>query len=285
MWKKIKPYVLHLRPRSFLIVFFHMFSGLFLGMLMIKHFNLDLIKLIIGFFTWVVCLNGATLAINSYYDKDEGAVGWLENPPRIPKYLNVFSWTLFAIGFILSSYINRKFFIAYTINFILSVLYSVPPFYWKRKTGFDLFVNALGYGVLTMYAGYSLLDVALTPQMIIILLVIFIMWGAGYPLTQIYQIEEDKNRGFKTLAIALGKKGSLIFSFILALLVLIILVISFILGYFSSRIFIMVPLFILGLVYLLNWYLKYKTINEKIEMYKGYLLMGLLDVFFIVIFF
>src|SRR5439155_20199656 len=51
-----------------------------------------------GLVIWVVLLNGGTLAINSVFDKDEGDIGYLIAPPRLPRHLLAFSVALLAGG-------------------------------------------------------------------------------------------------------------------------------------------------------------------------------------------
>src|SRR3989441_8047108 len=51
-----------------------------------------------GLGIWVVLLNGGTLAINSVFDRDEGDIGYLIAPPRLPRHLLPFSVALLAGG-------------------------------------------------------------------------------------------------------------------------------------------------------------------------------------------
>ena len=39
---------------------------------------------LLGLVLWVVCLNGGTLALNSAFDRDEGDIAYLRQPPTPP---------------------------------------------------------------------------------------------------------------------------------------------------------------------------------------------------------
>ena len=45
--------------------------------------------------------------------------------------------------------------LAYALCFVLSVLYSVPPFRLKAVAGADWLINMWGFGTLTPYAGWA----------------------------------------------------------------------------------------------------------------------------------
>src|SRR5690606_15305030 len=103
------------------------------------------------------CLNGGTLAINSAFDRDEGDIGYLDAPPPVPRHLLAFGMALMALGQLAAIVaLPRSFAAVYGACFVMSVLYSVPPFRWKAVAGLDLVINALGFGALTAYAGWTL---------------------------------------------------------------------------------------------------------------------------------
>ena len=87
----------------------------------------------------------------------------------------------------------------------LSVLYSVPPFRLKAVAGADWVINMLGFGTLTPYAGWAATGLPLGPGRAMVLLAFCPLFAALYPLTQLYQLEEDARRGDRTLALMLGR--------------------------------------------------------------------------------
>ncbi|MBI9048858.1 MAG: UbiA family prenyltransferase [Anaerolineaceae bacterium] len=202
------PYLLHLRPRAWFIVIAHMSVGFIIANgydQIFMHWKQWLLAAI----TWGIFGNGGTLAINSAYDKDEGDIGYLENPPPVPTHLARFSLILLGIGAILSIPLGLTYFLAYLLCAILSILYSVPPMRLKARAGFDVVINCIGYGGLTLFAGWAAAGRSIEAPIINLFFAFFFLFLGFYPLTQIYQIEEDVRRGDHTLAIALGKKRAL----------------------------------------------------------------------------
>jgi 4-hydroxybenzoate polyprenyltransferase len=206
-------YLLHTRPAEWPIMVAHTLVGYVLaagleGVLHGEH----LARVVLGLLLWVVCLNGGTLALNSAYDKDEGDIAYLRRPPPPPRYLAAFSLGLMFLGLLLASLLPGEFQTVYAICLVLSVLYSVPPFRLKAVPGADWLINMVGFGTLTPYAGWASTGLPLQAAAGVVLLGFCSLFAALYPLTQIYQFEEDSRRGDRTLALTLGVKGSLLVS-------------------------------------------------------------------------
>src|SRR6185436_20016112 len=159
---------------------------------------------------WVVFLNGGTLAINSVFDRDEGDIGYLNAPSPLPRYLLHFSVALLVGGQLLAIRLPLGFQIAYAICFALSVLYSVPPFRFKAVAGVDWVINMWGFGTLTPYAAWAATGRPLDLGHGLVLLAFCPLFAGLYPLTQLYQFDEDRRRGDRTLALILGMRTSLI---------------------------------------------------------------------------
>jgi len=172
--------------------------------------------LLLGWFIFVVLMNGGTLAINSAFDRDEGDVGYLKAPPEAPKYLAHVSGAMLAAAFLLCRLLPPAFAWATAACVLMSVLYSVPPVRLKSRAGWDLAINMLGYGLLTPLAGWGLTGAPLAPWFWKACIGFGFLFGSLYPATQIYQVEEDGARGDRTLAVALGVPGSLCAALLLA---------------------------------------------------------------------
>jgi len=204
-------YVLHLRPREWPIMAAHTSLGFVLsdgvlGLARAQRFG----ALAFGLFVWVVLGNGGTLALNSAFDRDEGDIGYLDAPPAPPKYLAEFAFGLMAGGQVLALLLPRGFALAYACCFAMSLLYSVPPVRLKAVAGADWLINMVGFGTLTPYAGWAITGRALPGGMAVVLWSFCALFASLYPLTQLYQFEEDRRRGDHTLALRFGMRGSLL---------------------------------------------------------------------------
>lgn len=207
-------YVLHLRPREWPIVAAHLLFGFFLA-----GAGADAGIAALGIFLFVIPLNGGTLAINSAFDRDAGDIGYLDAPPPPPRGLFTFGMALMVAGQIVSVlWLPPGFSAVYFACLAMSVLYSVPPFRWKAVAGLDLVINAIGFGVLTPLAGWTLARAPLGPAALLVLLGFGPLFAALYPLTQLYQFEEDRSRGDRTLALVLGMHNALRFAVGMAVL-------------------------------------------------------------------
>jgi len=103
----------------------------------------------------------------------------------------------------------RGFASAYAVCLALSLLYSVPPVRLKAVAGFDWLINMVGFGTLTPFAGYALTGRPVSEAHLLVLLAFCPLFACLYPLTQLYQFEEDRARGDRTLALILGTRRSL----------------------------------------------------------------------------
>jgi 4-hydroxybenzoate polyprenyltransferase len=114
--------------------------------------------------------------------------------------------------------------LAYGVCLALSILYSVPPFRLKAVAGADWLINMWGFGTLTPFAGWAATGRPLDPARGLVLLAFCPLFAALYPLTQLYQMEEDDRRGDRTLALRLGLRRSLVVAVLCAGLALALLV-------------------------------------------------------------
>jgi len=212
-------YVLHLRPAEWPIMAAHTALGFVLaaGLLPALH-GVRANTLLYALIVWVVFLNGGTLALNSAFDNDEGDIGYLDAPPPPPRRLAAVSLALLGAGQLLALALPIGFVLAYALCFLMSVAYSVPPVRLKAVGGVDWLINMVGFGTLTPYAGWAATGRALDAPHALALLAFCPLFAALYPLTQLYQFEEDRRRGDRTLALMLGMRVSLIVALLAMLL-------------------------------------------------------------------
>ena len=203
-------YLLHMRPAEWPIMAAHTALGYLLAVgLEGTRQGMHVGAALTGLGLWVVCLNGGTLAINSAFDRDEGDIAYLRSPPPAPRRLFAFGLAMMGAGQVGALALGMPFAIAYAFCFLLSVLYSVPPVRLKAVAGADWTINVIGFGAMTPLAGWLATGVALRRPEAIAMLAFAPLFGALYPLTQLYQVDEDRRRGDRTFAVRLGARRSL----------------------------------------------------------------------------
>jgi 1,4-dihydroxy-2-naphthoate octaprenyltransferase len=159
----------------------------------------------------------ASNGYNSYFDKDEGSIGALKNPPKVSRELYVTALLLDALAIILGLLVSWQFTIMIFIYGLVSKAYSHPSVRLKRWPLTSWIIAGLFQGYFTFMACYmginnyglevfSDLDI-FYPAVLSSLL----LWGS-YPMTQIYQHDEDFKRGDITLSLKLGISGTFHFT-------------------------------------------------------------------------
>jgi len=202
---RLTPYILHLRPMEWPIMTAHFLLGTFLA----TGFHSPWKPALLGWFVFVALLNGGTLAINSAFDQDEGDIGYLRQPPKPPRHLLHVSAAMLALSLGLGFLLPPVFAWSNAACVVMSVLYSVPPIRLKARAGWDALINCVGFGALTPLAGWGLTGLPVAPGMRSLAVGFGFLFAALYPPTQLYQIDEDRGRGDRTLAIVLGESASL----------------------------------------------------------------------------
>src|SRR5690348_2033171 len=158
------------------------------------------------FFILHFLLYPASNGYNSYFDKDEKSIGGLKNPPPVRKGLYFLSLTLDGAAIILGYIkINTTFAVMVLIYGIVSKAYSHPAIRLKKFAWTSWIITGLFQGLFTFtmaYLGVNDFDItqALKKEIIIPGALTSAMLWANYPLTQVYQHEEDTRRGDFTLS-------------------------------------------------------------------------------------
>jgi 4-hydroxybenzoate polyprenyltransferase len=271
-----QPYVLHMRLRAFPLMVGHVTAGVLLAS-QGSFAPRQIVQGTAGALIWAGLGHSGTLALNSAFDRDEGDIGYLSDPPPVPRYLWLFGLVLIVLGAVGAALLPRQYLSAYLLCSAMSIAYSVPPIRIKSHAGADVLNNALGYGALTFYGGWSALGRTLDPTIWTVLAGFFCLAAAAYPLTQFYQYEEDRMRGDRTLVIALGKRHSLIWS-----LTFVPLAFCFFVG--AARLYhptpwswVLLPAFVFWMWVVVPWVARPKTYPEKKGMYRSLLAWALTD--------
>jgi len=160
----------------------------------------------------------ASNGYNSLIDKDEGPVGGIEHPPKpnVQLQILVFVFDVLSISVAFWHQLTFGYFVA--VYWIFSKAYSHPKIRLKRYPYLSWLVVSViqgGWTVIMIWSGLmdELPDFE-TPGFSIWIWPIAssILLAGSYPLTQIYQHEEDNKRGDKTISSLLGIKGTFMLS-------------------------------------------------------------------------
>lgn len=201
----VLPWLLHLRPAEWPVMAAHTLVGWWLAAGIRPPDGAAWL----GLAAWVVCLNGGTLALNSAFDRDDGDVAYLRRPPPPPRGLAAGAIGLMLAGLALGWSLGPAWRGLYGACLVMSLAYSMPPLRLKAVAGADWVINMLGFGVLTPWAGWAITGRPLPLAEGMVLWAFCPLFAALYPLTQLYQLDEDRARGDRTLAIRLGVGRSL----------------------------------------------------------------------------
>jgi 1,4-dihydroxy-2-naphthoate octaprenyltransferase len=232
---------------------------------------------LLGALLWSGFGHSGTLAFNSAFDRDQGDIGYLSNPPPVPRRLWLFGLILIALGALGAALLPIQYLLAYLLCTAMSIAYSWPPIRIKAHAGADVLNNALGYGALTLYGGWAALGRAFDPMIWTALAGFFCLAAAAYPLTQVYQYDEDVQRGDRTLVIALGKRRSLLWSLAFAPLAFVFFLGAARLYHATPWSWALLPAFGTWLGVLVPWLLHPETYPEQRGMYRGLLAWALTD--------
>lgn len=160
----------------------------------------------------------ASNGFNSYFDKDEKSIGGLKNPPPVKKDLYYLS-LLFDVVAIVLGYlkINLTFAVMLLIYGLVSKAYSHPSIRLKKYSVIGWIVTGVFQGMFTLlmcYVGLNnfTIENSLQENVLFAGALTTVMLWANYPLTQVYQHEEDSKRGDITLSLKLGIRGTFYFS-------------------------------------------------------------------------
>lgn len=206
---KLRSTILHLRiPFSLLLLPVFLFALSQVPNL--NTFNAIVVFIILHLFTYP-----ASNAYNSYFDQDEKSIALLKEPPKVERSLYITSIVLEWLGVLLAFLVSFNFALCVAIYNSISKAYSNPKIRLKKYPIISFLVVFIFQGCFIYFATYSAVNnftEGFSPDVLLAGLICSCLIGASYPLTQIYQHEEDSKRGDQTLSILLGVKGSFIFS-------------------------------------------------------------------------
>ncbi len=234
---------------------------IFLFALAITPKSINWIDALVLFVCWHFFIYPASNGFNSYFDKDKESIAGIKYPPKVTKELYYFSIALDGIGILLALCIHLTTAISMLIYGLISKAYSHPSIRLKKRPIVSWIIVSVfqGYFVflVTYWAIHDIPISRLTTSMIQIpALLTTMMLMSAYPITQVYQHKEDRERGDFTLSLRLGVLGTFHFT-ALGFVITALGYVSYFFYYHDSQtmllyLILMIPL----LIYYIFWYQK-----------------------------
>jgi 4-hydroxybenzoate polyprenyltransferase len=194
--------------------------------------DLDVQSFLLQFFNVHLLLFGGATAYNSFWDKDEGPIGGLQNPPKMQSWMWSGSLILQIVGLLVAAGQGLLYNGIYVLSIVFFWLYSTPLARWKGHPIKSLVAIGVSTGFNSVLLGYLAAGNEIISMPVWIAAAgVTLMLLSLYPISQVYQIEEDRSRGDCTFAEHYGKEGVTQF-FVIAFLSGLILV-SFAIGVFN----------------------------------------------------
>ncbi len=174
--------------------------------------------LMAAFFAVHIGIYGGMTVFNSYYDRDQGLIGFMKEPRPVSRRVRdlAIAIQLAAVGIVWTRSWAAG--LAALLLTAMGIGYSHPRWRWKANLGASLAAVGIGQGILAFLIGYLIASpdggagAALTPRAAIAALGATIVTLGLYPITQVYQIAEDRARGDRTLPTVLGWRRALLCS-------------------------------------------------------------------------
>ena len=149
-------------------------------------------------------------AYNSLQDRDTGPIGGIEAPGEVPASVGWITLLVDALAVGLSFLISPLFAGCIALYIVFSRLYSYRGVRLKKHPILGYLTVTLSQGALVYYASYTAIS-GKESAPVFGLVISTLLLGAFYPITQIYQHEQDRNDGVKTLSAALGVRGTFVY--------------------------------------------------------------------------
>lgn len=201
---------------------------------------------------------------NSFMDRDTTPVGGIKNPMLPTRNLYFFTIIMDVLAIFLSFIISFVFAFGIFFYILASKAYSYRKIRLKKYPVIGYLTVIFFQGALTYFLVFygcgsnHSLQVPVLPMIASALLI-----GGFYPLTQIYQHEEDRKDGVISMSMLLGYKGTFIFTGIVYVFAFIVLGWYF---YLQMKFFnfIILLLFMLPvIIYFFMWFEKVVKNNRE----------------------
>ncbi len=203
----------------------------------------------------------ASNGYNSYMDRDTASVGGIKNPMQPTRQLFYVTVLMDSIAVLLSLVISIYFSIGILAYILASRAYSYRGIRLKKYPIPGYLTVVFFQGSVTFFLVYHGCSVDKTLQVPVAgMIAALLLIGGFYPLTQVYQHQQDAEDGVSTLSILLGYKGTFIFTALIYAMAVAVLGYQLISTH-QLKGFIIIQIFFLPVLIYFFWWFK-QVLNE-----------------------
>jgi 1,4-dihydroxy-2-naphthoate octaprenyltransferase len=202
----------------------------------------------------------ASNGYNSYYDRDEQSIGGLKSPPKVTRQLWYLVVLFDILGILLSLLVNLPFATMIIMYLLVSKAYSFDKIRLKKYPliGALTVIFFQGWFTYTAVQVGVTTDYKFTMSNLLFGFVSSLFLLGSYPMTQIYQHQEDTRRGDVTLSRMLGIHGTFVFTAVIFLIASAGTIILFYWERNILNIFIYFVALVPVNIYFIKWYIDYR---------------------------
>jgi 1,4-dihydroxy-2-naphthoate octaprenyltransferase len=213
---------------------------------------------------------------NSYMDRDTGSIGGIKNPEQPTRQLFRITIMMDIVALLLGMLISLYFFLGILLFISASRAYSYRGIRLKKYPFIGYLTVILFQGALVFFIVKHGCSQSKTLQVpFSAMLGSSLLIGAFYPLTQIYQHEQDAADGVTSLSARLGYRGTFLFCAFIFIMAMISLA-----WYFGNNLeldrFFMMQIFMLPALVYFFWWMRKVFADEKAASFKNTMNMNLI---------
>jgi len=157
--------------------------------------------------SWL-CLHAGAMWLNADLDRDSGPV-LFGRPIEVPRAVVPAGYAALAASVAIASLLGTVTFACSLACALLAVLYSHPKIALKGSAIGGPLVNALGYGALSPIAGFTAGSGIVSWRSLLTLALGILFLLGTYFAAQVFQGDEDRRRGYRTLVVTHGPARTL----------------------------------------------------------------------------
>ena len=225
--------------------------------------HIHLTKAILVFFILHFLVYPASNGYNSYMDRDTKSIGGLEKPPPPSRQLYITTIVLDISAIVLGFIVDPFFGLAMPLYIGASKAYSYRRIRLKKYPVIGYLTVIIFQGALTfglVYYGSNVSTSIWVPWQGMAICALLI--GGFYPLTQIYQHQQDLDDGVVSISYKLGYTGTFIFCAIVYLFAWLFMAQFFINKKEEDKLLLVSIFFVPIIVYFIRWFIAVRKNNS-----------------------